>query len=194
MISNKIRGTRRVPKKSQKEAKKQHKCVRSTRASVTNEPIKTIFFTDGSFSNWKETSCGGGIVVTVGSKVLQILKLKYLHGKDNEFAEIYTIAVLVTLAHPSTAFTISTDYKYDVTAMKEGCWKNTFKYDALYRYIADVISEKLLKIEWNWVKGHSGIRGNKLADKAAGQGRISGEITNIDDLIRYTCTKKLQQI
>jgi ribonuclease HI len=185
MISNKVRGTRRVPKKCQKETKKQHKRVRSTRsASVTNESNKTIFYTDGSFSDKNETSCGGGIVVTVGSKVLQIVKLKYPHGQDNELAEIYTIAVLVTLAHPSTAFTISTDYMGVVTAMKNGHWKNTFKYNTLYRYIADVVSEKLLEIEWNWVKGHSGIQGNKLADKAAGQGRVSGEITNIDALIR----------
>ncbi len=75
---------------------------RGTEIPAGNLPNATIadgtnIFTDGSFTR-KNNNCGGAIIVTSGKRTVEnTIKFKYPQGRDNAYAEIYTLAILVSL-------------------------------------------------------------------------------------------------
>ena len=64
---------------------------------------------------------------------------------------------------PSAKVLISSDSTYVVNTMTKG-WKRKAHHD-LWEQLAALVKNR--DVSWQWVKGHSGDRGNELADSLA---------------------------
>ena len=144
------------------------------------EPV--IVYTDGACRG-NPGPGGWGVVLRFKGHEKELFGGE-LMTTNNRMELMATIKALETLKHPCSVQLYS-DSKYVIQGITEWLsnwkkrgWKTatkaSVKNDDLWRRLDGVIGEHY--IEWKWVKGHSGDKGNDRADSLANKG--------IDFLIR----------
>ena len=97
---------------------------------------------------------------------------------NNQMELTAIIEALKSLKHNSIAIDLYTDSKYAINGInswidgwKKNNWKTAAKKPVKNQELwqeLDSLNQKF-KINWNWVKGHSGNIGNEIADSLANQ-------------------------
>ena len=147
---------------------------------------KLTFFTDGSGSKGKctrTTPAGWGWCSRQGNDWLAASgpvstdpqHLKYLGAEvgSNNTGELSAIieALLFALEHDYGEVVIHSDSKWAIL-MIQGVWRPKTNKDLVV--LAQRLAYKCgMKVHLQWIKGHSGVEGNELADKLANEGRDS---------------------
>lgn len=139
--------------------------------------LKTVsIYTDGSCLG--NPGAGGiGVLLRYGAKERQISQ-GFFHTTNNRMELKAVIIALSALKEPCRVFLYS-DSKYMQDGIcqwlpnwKKNNWKTStgkpVKNQDLWIALDSVIQNH--KIDWQWVKGHSGIRENEICDKLAKQG------------------------
>jgi ribonuclease HI len=137
---------------------------------------EAVIYTDGACSG-NPGPGGWGAVLRYGSVV------KELHGGDrsttnNRMELLAAISALEALTRP-VRVDLYTDSRYvldGITKWLPGWQRNGWKTAAkqpvknvdLWQRLAEVAARH--RVEWRWVRGHSGNQGNERADQLANQG------------------------
>lgn len=147
--------------------------------------IKMKIYTDGS--TLKNPGKGGIGVLIIGSKGEIEISKGYELTTNNRMEMMAVIEALAMFSDEINAkiYTDSQYVKNGITEWIDGWKKNNWKTfrgedvknKDLWLEMDKIVSKH--KIEWFWVKGHSGIEGNERADKLARAGAESEQ--NIKD-------------
>jgi ribonuclease HI len=128
-----------------------------------------VIYTDGSCKRNPDGPGGWGVVLSSGSHV------KELHGGSpsttNNRMELTAVIEALRALKRSCTVELYTDSQY----VRQGItsWitnKKPVKNSDLWRALD--LAARRHRIDWRWVKGHSGDPGNERADELANQGAV----------------------
>ena len=131
----------------------------------------TLVCDGSSLGNGKGVTRAAAVAV-LGFKGYWKAVAEYLGNATNQQAEIAAAAIgLENLTEPCRV-TVMSDSRYVVETMG-GTWKRKTNH-AWWQRLDNAARPH--KIEWQWVKGHSGHEIQEIADKAARQIALTGEV------------------
>lgn len=129
-----------------------------------NERKKGNFYdvwTDGSCDNIHTKAGGAGYVILKENKVIKIKNKGFLNTTNNRMELLAIISAINSVPDNSSAL-VHTDSKYAISALKNGFNKSNNDLIELFNNI-----RKNRKIYFSWVRGHSGVEYNEMADQLA---------------------------
>ncbi len=144
-------------------------------------PIK--MYTDGSSDNIKKKDAGWAFVMNVDSKPIVF----YGHlppPSTNNIGEMFAVAFGLRISKLLKRYCIIySDSEYTINSL--GKWRMNWETNGMPNKNQELIrmlwraNDEHGKAELRWVKGHSGNKGNELADEYAGKGRKK-DLVNMD--------------
>jgi ribonuclease HI len=137
--------------------------------SEDNKDPTTQAYTDGSKS---EQGVGSGAAIFIGTKIATQIKLKLDNRCSNNQADQLAIikaleaidTISIEESSPRTA-TVYTDRRLTIGSLRNPD-NHAYLIEGIRRRVAKLQGSNW-KIEFSWVKAHTGICGNELADKLA---------------------------
>ena len=121
---------------------------------------KTVIYTDGSCLGNPGPGGYGAVITT--TEQYQEISAGYQLTTNNRM-EMTAVIKGLEAVDPSSKVLISSDSTYVVNTMTKG-WKRKANHD-LWEQLDALVKNR--DISWQWVRGHSGDRGNELADSLA---------------------------
>ena len=141
--------------------------------------MKYIIYTDGAYSQMNDEGAYAFVILTeLNNEVKRFAKK--ITNETNNRAELKTIInSVLQLPQDATYVVVYSDSQYAIHTLC-GNWKRKKNKD-LFDVWDDVIKERGLTIEYNWVRGHNGNEYNELCDKLCNDviGYDANEETNI---------------
>ncbi|KAH7906072.1 ribonuclease H-like protein [Hygrophoropsis aurantiaca] len=131
-------------------------------------------YTDGScYNNGKENAtCGAGIWIKHNHPLNKSIRIKN-ETQSNQVGEIIAVLVALQTIDPALTITIKTDSKYVIdgltthlTTWEDNGWVD-IENKSLFEATAYHLRKRSAPTKFEWVKGHSGVEGNEMADKLA---------------------------
>ncbi|KAG1732242.1 ribonuclease H-like protein, partial [Suillus paluster] len=147
-------------------------------------------FTDGSCTNngKQNAKCRGGIWITNNHPLNRAISMPSTHH-FNQIGELVAVLVALQSVSPLTPVKIVTDSKYVINGLTTHLndWEDTDWIDVsnapLFKAIAYQLRQRPTPTSFQWVKGHSGIKGNDKADRLAQNGAAKTETNAIDTYV-----------
>lgn len=122
-------------------------------------------YTDGACDNMAQQRGGSWAYVVVEDDKVIDTKSGFEKFATNNQMELKAIFNALLYVSPDSTVRIVTDSKYCIGVLGQG-WKARVNQE-LIKLIAEVERNKNLKLEYRWVRGHSGNKFNELADELA---------------------------
>lgn len=154
--------------------------------------MRVEIFTDGSSSQKPFKFAGWAATLLIeGQK--PIIYYGYLgEGSTNNQGELLGVMVGVWLYKAykkPEGVELNTDSQYSIGVLRKG--NNYFTNENIIELGKELLKEiPYSKLPIKWVKGHSGVFGNELADKFAGYGKKQTKIKSNDYVTRYFESKE----
>jgi ribonuclease HI len=154
---------------------------------------ETVVYTDGScMRNGEENShAGSGIWFRDGDERNRSYRLPRELGKSNQAGEIVAVIQALRLIHPETPVLIKSDSKYTIEALTKNLRKNEdigwtgISNAHLFRLATVELRKRRAKTSFEWVKGHSGEKGNEGADEQAKNGCAKESPDKINNVEKF---------
>lgn len=118
-------------------------------------------WTDGSCDNVYTKAGGAGYVIVKDGEVLKIKNKGFINTTNNRMELLAIISAINSLPDEASIL-VHTDSKYSISALKHGALAKNNDLISLFNKLI-----KGRKIYFNWIKGHSGIEYNEMADELA---------------------------
>lgn len=150
-----------------------------------------VAFTDGSCNNLSPYGEGGAayVVVEAGDRIVAQNSKGFI-GTSNNRMELLAIISAVNWLPDGASMLVKTDSKYCIMMLDhEDCpYKINKNEDLVRKYYR--IKETKGRIEFEWVKGHSGVEFNEMADSLADSRREEMRLAhNIPEYNKYNSPK-----
>ena len=142
------------------------------------EPMpETTVFTDGACDNnsKENASASSGVWYDDDNPRNQSIWVP-LQEQSNQTGEVFAILLAVRSHPPNKDVTIVSDSKYTIDSLTRNTrrWEDRgwidIQHGELFQSIVAWMRWRNSVTRFRWVKGHSGTKGNKEADKLVGQG------------------------
>ena len=122
-------------------------------------------YTDGACDNMSQLEGGAWVFLDVRNGKVFNKKVGFQRIATNNQMELRAIFEVFLYVSPNSKVHIITDSKYCIGMLSQG-WKPKANH-ALIARIKQIIEDKNLTVEFEWVKGHSGDYFNEMADTLA---------------------------
>ena len=151
-------------------------------------------FTDGSCNNLSPYREGGAAYVVVKDGVIVTQNSKGFVGTSNNRMELLAVISAVNWLPDGASMLIKTDSRYCITMLDhDKCPSKINKNEDLIRKYYR-LRENKGQIGFEWVKGHSGVEFNELADSLADSRREEMRVAhNIPEYNKYNSPKCRRQ-
>ena len=125
--------------------------------------MKYIVYTDGAYSQMNDEGSYAFVILTEQNNEVKRFAEKITHETNNRAELKAIINAILQLPQDATSVAVYSDSQYAIHTLC-GNWKRKLNRD-LFDIWDDVIKERSLTIEYNWVRGHNGNKYNELCDK-----------------------------
>ena len=141
--------------------------------------MKYIIYTDGAYSQMNDEGAYAFVILTELNNEVKRFAEKITHETNNRAELKAIINAILQLPQDATDAVVYSDSQYALNTLS-GKWKRKLNKD-LFDVWDDIIKERGLTIEYNWVRGHNGNEYNELCDKLCNEaiGYDANEETNI---------------
>ena len=130
--------------------------------------MKYIIYTDGAYSQMNDEGAYAFVILTESNNEVKRFAKKITHETNNRAELRAIIDAVLQLPQDATDIVVYSDSQYALNTLS-GKWKRKLNKDLFDIWDdviwGDVIKERGLTIEFNWVRGHNGNKYNELCDK-----------------------------
>ena len=155
-----------------------------------NEPSTTVVFTDGACTNNGDEDARAGSGVWYGDNDPRNISARVPHKlQSNQTGELIAVLLAVKNHCPDGDLKILSDSRYVIDGLtknrkrwEERNWIDT-QHGDLFKCITAWMRWRKGTTTLEWVKGHSGIKGNEEADRLASEGALEPMPANGEHLV-----------
>ena len=155
--------------------------------SITGNKIETLMnykiYTDGAYSSSHQEGAFAYVMLDSQGNIVRKLSKKITEETNNRAEVKAILAGIYHLPEDAVTVTIISDSQYALNTLFNG-WSRNANAD-LFKIADDILEKKKnVKIEYQWVKGHSGDPYNEMCDQ------MCTEVLGYDPAEEYAKYKK----
>lgn len=125
--------------------------------------MKYVIYTDGAYSMQNDEGAYAFVILTELNNEVKRFAKKITHETNNRAELKAIINSIIQLPRDATDVIIYSDSQYSLNTLS-GKWKRKMNLD-LFKLWDDILHERNVNIEYNWVRGHNGNEYNELCDR-----------------------------